>query len=295
VDKKLAAQLAFLVLLGSYPLIVFNLKDPSFIFRVFNAFPFTVTKEANLLDLKTNLNSALLNHFPLFLEGGLGFHTPPLFTLLFATSFTLFLLIALRSRKNEKRDLFILLNFLIIFLLSSTLTIERFDHRYYVILLPFIPIIIGRVMLRTGGIKLLFFVCALLIFFYFPLIFRARGEDRCLVLLEEMVNLTSPHTQVFVDEHVGTNPLKWYFYQRGVYNKSVEILKEEMYGRVERGIYIFTPSECLAPRFRRMNIDWEGKFLKGVSQSNLTSELKAKIVEGGKILYNVYEVKDMEK
>lgn len=313
IAKKEMLVMLFLFFFVLYPLIIFNIRDLSFIKNVFDKFPYTTGRsQTNLFNISGNLNLTLFKNFPAFLEGEREFieinidHVP-LFSITFIFLLLYFIsdLIFRResSDENLKKDLFLFMNFIFIFISTSTLTVSVFHQRSYMLLLPFTILVSSRSFIRLLEhfknkkclalliIPLIF----LLVLFYIPKMFAEQEENLCLLKIEEIVDVANDYPKILIDEHIGSNPFKWYFYERGLYDKDISIILEEKYEETiisenNNTLFVFTSFECLDPYSYG---DYRLNFLESVNKVNKSVVLEDEILtEGGTLLYSIYRLSE---
>ena len=330
VSKYLIIALFFFIL-GVYPLIFFNFRGT---LHTKNRFPGTTQREnlltvrsilknfpqttdgTNLLNVVANFKVGLIENFPIILVGyryDYYLKQPPsLFLPLFIFSLMLLLIITIYNWFKHgfafiSKDVFLLLNFLIIASLISTLTVSVFRAEEFVMLSPICAIIVGRAISEILKISkqfwrplsyfaILFIVCLLLVniyIFFKPFIQRNwdKGEDSCISKGERVVNsiLGFNHSVICVSDPSSIINFNWHMYNKGVYNETFCRFFVSNKLEDEDVLYVLAGEGCMEhPINENRTVE---SFLEIVDQYNKTAVIEDLFyLESGDLAYVIYRV-----
>jgi len=321
ISKNCLIAMLLFFLIGIYPLIFFNVRtDFHFVKEMVESFPKTPYGHEDLSNIPSNIKTSLLDRFPNFVEGDIIYITEPLklyniplLSLIFIFSL-MYLSISILSKHHKidfksRKDMFMIINFFSIFILASTLTVNIFDSRTYIIILPFFVIIIGRTFYEASEIcrkfNKYYFIDILLIIivissgvFYFRKFFLQAEEHKesidyeCIICLDKVVNsvLNLNHSNIMIDDEMGgySRMFKWYLYKRNLYDENISFLTHyENVNLDENSLYI-TSTLCLPPFTTGMS---RINFFNTLDNRNKTVVTEDEIYsKSGELLYTIYRI-----
>ena len=304
--------------LGIFQMLYWNLLNNFATLKfIINHVPVTADSK-NLFDIRGNLSQGYFN-FINFLDNGSNFgilqFVKHLNSIMFLSYFLLFLMFtfefAVQSKKigEEKKDIYILLNFVLIILFLSLLTITTFRYECFCILLPFYSIIIGSTAVHLiDSIKkwkmiLTFFVILSLslgminLLSGYDQLIESRKTNLCNQVIEGLVkffNNSSNSTLVF--------DISKYEIFYGFYNetKNLSILRPhyaissqlpELWANLiqnKNNEYVFVSKLCLSPWATNLNI-YEN-FVSFVNANHKKLILEAIVSSNDEELFRVVRV-----
>lgn len=291
--------LFFLFLIGTYPLIKLNLYNQTQS-SPFANFPITVGGD-NLLNVPQNIAGGVQNFTYLY-----DLWYIPLFC-----SFGCILLYILLDKSNKiSYDKLFQILFVSIFIFASTITLNKFTFSDFIILSPFLSIIIGRSLdIFFSFIKnkkkiflSLFLIIVFVIFSYtnhysFFYKWTSKSEDyphlriytSCAEGGKELAEAISESnvSNVIIGEEdrVGI-VLKWQKYKSEFFNISH---LEDTEVKLKNSLYIISSADCF-PYYKRYE-EYSQKFMEITKERGLTPEVWKELKnECGDTIFTIYKV-----
>lgn len=332
-NKKISPKdigITFLIfILASYPFIMFNIEGDYC--SIDNNFPgvsprcqklatlkyalknFPETNEGeNLLDVGKNFKIGLIKNFPEILQGDDIYLTQQptyflqifIFSLVFISILT-FYRISKRRFIEVRKDLFLLVNFIIISFLISTVTITSFKKIEFTMLFPVYILIVGRSFSEIIGILkknneiLFYFVIIFIIYlpiintyeFFESLISYDSKSERCYCVIvgKDVVDyiLKANNSKIFVSDHGSIMNFNWHMYKTGIYDKKFYKFFDLYSPSLEKdSLYVLAGEKCLDNKDSTIE-----KFLGIVYDYNKKPILENYFyLESGDLGYAIYRV-----
>jgi len=327
--KKLGKKdliIVFLIFLfGSYPMIVYNIKNNfSILQKTLKRFPKAPYSDWDLSDVVGNLRFNIFKIIPNFFKGGGTFGGPrdPFvfnFFLIFFLGSLIFLVFKhLKEGKlnsNFKKDLFIIVNILVFFITLSVLTPFLFFEDHYIATLPLCAIVIGRTFsyalksIKSSHLHKILFSLLFISFLFvgilsiYEVLFKDWPKDfdsLCVINAEKVVDsvLSINHSIIVIDRNSRIhNMISWLLYKRGLYdyadrNVSIPSLQCNEYKKL-----VMMDNDDILFVFGNLcgsGEDCKVEFMKAVNKYNKTAILEDGIYSNDdELLYTIYRVVGM--
>jgi 4-amino-4-deoxy-L-arabinose transferase-like glycosyltransferase len=287
-----------LILIGLYPLIKFNLYNLNST-PYFANFPITAGGD-NLLNVPGNIAGGIWNLVYLY----------DFWSILLFGSFG-YIISHMISKKTDKllyEKIFLLL-FISIFVFASTLTLNKFSFSDFIVLSPFVSIIIGRSLSvffsfleRKKIVLSLFLLSAFIVFGYmsnYSFFYQwVSGNDPYLRVYTTCAEKGEEIAKVIHDSHisdvvVGREDgvrvvLKWQKYKNDFFN--ISYLEDEGVETKNR-LYVISSANCFP--YHERNKNYLEKFLRMAKEKDVTPKLLKEIKnEWNDILFMIYKIED---